>query len=362
MIKIPVIATSIVKFGDLWDKGVEDLIKEAGKIALKNAKLKNDIDSLYLANAFSKKMLGSIAFEELGISSSVCINAEDASGAAAIREAANSILSGQSNIAMIIGAEKMTDYKSNEILALTSELLDKAESFAGATIQSQFAMITRKYLNDFKLKADDLCFIPSKNHKNAIDNEYAQYQFELKEDKISSSPFTAEPIRMLECTSYCDGAAAMIMCSQKAARKFKAKGYLLASSIASDSLALSKRNLLTSIESTKKAAQEAYSQAGISPSNIDLAEVHDFAPIGEVLAVEDLGFAKKGHGLSYIKSNLKKINLSGGLKACGNALGATGIRQAIDILKRLKSNKLKYGLTQTLAGTGSMSVVNIFSI
>jgi len=358
--KIPIIATSLVKFGDLWEKSLGDLMKEAGELALRNAKLKPGmIDSLHIANAFSQEMLSALAYEKLGISNSVSVNAADASGAVAIKEASNSILSGQSNIAMVLGVEKMTDFKSNDVLAWTSKLLGNEEYFTGATVQSQFAMITRKYLNDFGLKAEDLWFVPSKNHQNGVSNEYAQYRFELKQEKISSSPLAADPIRMFECASYCDGAAALIMCSSKIARKFKAKGYLLASSAASDSLALSKRKSLTSIESTKNAAESAYHAAGISSGNIDLAEVHDIVPISEVLAIEDLGFAKKGSGLGYIKSN-NKINPSGGLKACGNPLGATGVRQAIDVLRRLKSNKLKYGLTQTMAGTGSMSIVNIF--
>ncbi|MDP3765858.1 MAG: hypothetical protein Q8R04_05070 [Nanoarchaeota archaeon] len=364
--KISIIATSLVRFGELWEKGIRELINESGKKVLNDASLSPDkIDSLYIANAFSSKatgqnMLNSIAFEELGISDSVCINAGDASGAAAIREAANSILSGQSNIAMVLGVEKVTDLKTNEILTLASDFIDIEESFAGATIQSQFAIMTRKYLKDFKLKPADLYFIPSQNHKNAIDNEYAQYRFELKEEKINSSPLVADPIRMLECASYCDGAAALIMCNENAAKKFNIKGYLLAGSLATDSLSLSKRKSITAADSTIKAAEQAYKIAGIKPNDMDLMEVHDIVPISEVLAVEDLGFAKKGGGLKFIKSNTKKINLSGGLKACGHAAGATGIRQAIDLLNKLKSNSLKYGLTQTIGGTGGVSIVNIF--
>lgn len=366
--RTPIIATSLIKFGDLWEKGIRDLIREVGKKVMDNAKLASyQIDSLYIANEFSSKttgqsMLSSIAFEEFGISNSVCVNAGDASGAAAVREASNSILSGQSKIAMVLGVEKVSDLQNKDILYLASSLIDnEEESFIGATVQSQFAMITRKYLNDFKLKDVDLSFIPSKNHKNAIDNEHAQYSSELKEEKIISSPLLAEPIRMLECASYCDGAAALIMCREEIAKKFNVYGHLMASSLSSDSLSLSKRSSIIEMESTKKAAELSYKIAGIYPNSIDLMEVHDIVPISEVIAVEDLGFAKKGKGIKFIKSNIGRINLSGGLKACGNAIGATGVRQAINIMDKLKSNKLKYGLTQTLGGTGGVSVVNIFS-
>ena len=366
--RIPIISASSLKFGELWDKGINDLIRDAGKRAMDDAGLQpTDVDSLFISNVFSSKanglsLLNSIAFEELGIGNSVCISAGDASGSAAIGEAANSIMSGQSKIAMVLGAEKVTDFKSNEIVSLTSEFLSQQESFIGATVQSQFAIITKKYIHDFRLNSNDLSFIPSKNHKNALDNEHAQFRFELKEDKILSSPVFSEPIRMFDCAAYCDGAAALVMCDETFAKKVKAKikGYLLASSLATDSLSLSKRKSLTTIESTVKASKLAFDSAGISKDKIDLLEVHDIVPISEVLAVEDLGFAKKGSGMEFIKNNINKINLSGGLKACGHAIGATGLRQAADLLIRLKNSNLKYGITHAVAGTGGVSAVNIF--
>ena len=367
--KIPIIATSLLKFGELWNKGINDLIREIGKKALNEAGITpNKIDALYIANEFSSKvngqsLLNSISFEELGIKSSVCIQAGDASGAAAIKEAANSILSEQNKLVMVLGAEKVTDLKTNDIMLLSSDFISQhEESFIGASVQSQFAIITRKYLNDFKLNSDSLSSISAEKHKNAVNNEYAQYRFELTGEKINSSPIFVDPIRMLDCASYCDGAAALIMCNEETAKNFsgKIKGYLLASSSANDSLALSKRKSITTIESTVKASKNAYETAGIKAGEIGLFEVYDIVPISEILAIEDLGFAKKGEGIKFVKKNIDKINYSGGLKACGHAVGATGIRQAVDIIKSLKNNKVKYGLTHTLGGTGSISVINIF--
>ncbi|MEK6837057.1 MAG: beta-ketoacyl synthase N-terminal-like domain-containing protein [Nanoarchaeota archaeon] len=368
--KIPIIGACQIKFGELWDKGIKELIREAGEKALKESRLKpDDIGKLYIANVFApqasgQSLLSSIAFEELGISNSICINAGDASGSAAIHEAANSILAKEIDIAMVLGVEKTSDLKTNEVFSLSSGLISQEESFAGATVQSQLAIITRKYSHDFKLNAKDLSFIPSKNHKNAVGNEYAQYSFELTEEKISSTPMSAEPIRMFDCASYCDGAAALIMCSERAARKFKrsVKGYLLASASASGPLSLSKRKSIIENEPTVKAGNDAFNFAKLKRDDIDLMELHDFAPISEVLAVEDLGFAKKGHGLQFIKNNINNINLSGGLKACGHALGATGVRQAVDLLRLLKAKKMKKGITHTIAGTGGIAVVNLFGV
>lgn len=366
--RIPIIAASQIKFGEFWEKGIRELIRESGEKAIKEAGLKSkDIGKLYIANVFASKTNGqslpsSVAFEELGISNCACINAGDASGAAAINEAANSILSGQSNVAMVLGVEKISDFKTNKIYSLSSELIGQEESFVGATVQSQFAIMTRKYANDFKINPNELSFIPSKNHKNALGNENAQYIFELSEEKIASSPLGADPLRMFDCASYCDGAAALIMCNEKMAKKLKSKikGYLLASSIASDSLSLSKRKSIIEMEATAKAVRDALGSAKLKQNDIDLLEVHDFAPVSEVMAVEDLGFCSKGKGLDFVKKNTQKINLSGGLKACGHALGATGVRQAVDVLRLLKANDFKLGITHTISGTGGLVVVNIF--
>lgn len=368
--KIPIIAASQLKFGELWGKGIRELIRESGEKVIKETGIKaKDIDKLYIANVFSSKtagqsLLSAIAYEEFGINNAVHINAGDASGAAAINEASNSILSGKSDVVMVIGVEKITDFKTNEILSLSSELISQEESFVGATVQSQFAMMTRKYTNDFKIHPRELSFIPSKNHRNALSNENAQYKFELPEEKITSSPMAAEPIRIFDCASYCDGAATLIMCNEKVVKKFKGKikGYLLASSVTSDSLSLSNKKSIVEMEATIKAGRNAFNEAKLKQNGIDLLEIHDFAPITEVLAVEDLGFCSKGKGLEFIKNNAKKINLSGGLKACGHALGATGIRQVVDILRLLKAKKLKNGLTHTISGTGGLAVVNIFGV
>ena len=326
-----------------------------------------EIDALYISNAFSakannKSLLNSIAFEELGINNSVCISSGDASGAVAIREAANSIMSGKSKIAMVIGVEKVSDVKSNDMALLSSDMIGSSEYFSGATVQSQFAIITRKYFNDFGIGAKNLFFLTAAKHRNAASNEFAQYNFEIDEEKIGSSQIAADPIRMLECASYCDGAAAIVMCNEGNEKRFKGKiqGYFLGGSVANDQLELAKRGSITTMEATVKAAKEAYKITRLNAGNIDLMEIYDFVPIAEVIAVEDMGFAKKGRGIKFVKENTKKINLSGGLKACGHALGATGVRQAVDVIKNLEGKKARYGLAQALAGTGSVSAINIF--
>lgn len=367
--KVPIIGAYSTGFGDLWDKDIGDLLEEAGINALKSAGISaKDIDAVYIANAFSSKingqtLLASLCFERIGISRGICISSGDASGAVAIKEAANLILSGTAKRVMVIGVEKATDLKTNEMLAVAQDTIDeKEESFIGATVQSLFAIITRKYMADFGIGRDDLSFITSNSHKNGITNAAAQFRFELEPSKINSSAIISDPIRMLDCALYCDGASAIILCSDNAAEKSKGNvlGHVLGSGIASMPLALSKRKSITRIDSTANAAAEAYKMAGIGPKDISLIESYDIVPIAGVLSIEDMGLAEKGKGIEFIKKNPKMVNSSGGLKSCGHAAGATGVRQAVDIIKKLKENGLKYGISNAMSGTGSLSAVNIF--
>jgi len=373
--KTAVIGHAQTKFKEHWNKGLRELIREAGHTAIKNANIEaKDIDNLICANALSQLTSGqsdvnALCFDELGIKSSTMISCGDASGASAIRQAVLELNSGKSNIVMVLGVEKMSDLLSSQIVSATSQLLDQEfEAYNGATLASAYALITKLYMAQFNIKEKDIAEIPVKSHKNAANNKYAQFNFEITPEAVLNSPIIADPVRMLNNAVLSDGAAAIILCKEELAKKYsKDSVFVVASGVGNDCLALHNRKSLIELESTKLAAQEAYNQADIKPSNIDFTEVHDATSISQVLAVEDLGFCKKGKGIEFIRNESKQgskphINQSGGLKACGHPLGATGIRQAIDICIQLRKTKnTKFGLTHSLSGSGSLAVVNIFS-
>ena len=372
--RIAIIGCAQTRFKEHWDKNLRDLIREAGHAAIKNANIEvKDIDSLICANALSsaindQSQVSSLCFDELGIKSSTLISCGDASGAAAINQAVLEINSGKSDVVMVLGVEKMTDVLSTKIVSATSQLLDQEfEAYNGATLPSIYALMARSYMEKFNIKEKHIAEIPVKSHKNGINNEYAQFKFEVTVEAVLKSPVIADPIRMLNNSVLCDGAAAIILCKEDIAKKYaKEPVFVIASGTGNDFLALHDRESLIELKATKLAAQEAYSQAKIEPSQIDLAEVHDATSISEVLAVEDLGFCKKGKGVEFIKQRKDSdgnysINPSGGLKVCGHPLAATGIRQAIEICNQLKAKKARLGLTHSLSGSGSLAVVNIFS-
>jgi len=373
--KVAIIGYAQTKFGEHWDKGLRDLISEAGNKAIKNSNLKKeDIDKVVCANALApavngQSQINALCYDELGIKSSTVISCGNASGAEAIRQAALEIKSGKSNIVMVLGVEKITDLLLSQIVTVSSQLLDQEfEAYNGATITSIYAMMQRAYMEKFNVNEKEIAKIPVKNHKNALNNEYAQFNFEITTESVLKSAIIASPIRMLNNAAPSDGAAALILCKENLAKNYtKTPFFIIGSGTGNDYLALHDRESLTEIKATKIAAEEAYKQAGINLSDVSAVEVHDVTSISEIFAVEDLGFCKKGEGIKFIEESEKfdvnpSINPSGGLKACGHPLAATGIRQAIDVCNYLKqNNNAKIGLTHTLSGSGSLAIVNIFS-
>lgn len=364
--KTAIIGFAQTKFKEHWDKGLRELIRVVGLKAMEHSGLQpKKIDDIVCANALSGTVnkqlaLNTVCYDELGIKCNTVINNGDCSGASAIRQALFEIGSGKSDVVMVVGVEKTTDMIVKQSVAAFAEFLDQDfESYNGATVPSIYAMMTKLYIERYNLKIEDLAEIPVINHKNSVDNKFAQFPFEIKKENVLNSSVISEPIKNLEFVAPCDGAAAIILCSEKLAKDFKTYGYIIGTGAGNDNLALHNRKELTRLDSTKKAADEAFSQAGIKPNEINIAEVHDITPISEILSVESLGFCDEGKGLDFIKDSKDMLNLTGGLKACGHPMAATGIRQAIDICKNL--NKKNYGLTQTLTGSGSESVVNIFS-
>ena len=214
-----------------------------------------------------------------------------------------------------------------------------------------------------------------KNHHNATLNPIAQFSREITVEDVLNSPMIADPLTLLDCSPITDGAAAMILCKAELAKKYTDNPvYIIGSGQASDTLALHSRKSLTTLEATVKAAREAYKQAGINPEDVDLAEVHDCFTIAEIVAIEDLGFCKKGEGGKLVEEGATEIggripiNTSGGLKAVGHPVGATGIKQAIEIVLQLRGEAGKrqvedaeIGLTHNVGGSGATAVVHIFS-
>jgi acetyl-CoA C-acetyltransferase len=236
-------------------------------------------------------------------------------------------------------------------------------------------MIARRHMFEFGTTREQMAKVAVKNHHNGCLNPIAQFKKEITVEQVLSSPMVADPLTLFDCSPITDGAAALILCKAELAKKYTDDPiYIIGSGQASDTLALHDRRSLTTLDATVKAAQEAYKQAGITAKDIDLAEVHDCFSIAEIVATEDLGFCKKGEGGKLLDEKATEIggripvNTSGGLKAVGHPVGATGIKQAVEIVLQLRGKAgkrqvkdAKIGLTHNVGGSGATAVVHIFS-
>lgn len=364
--KVSILGYAQTKFKEHWNKGINELIFDVGSKALTNSGLKNsDVDHIICANSFAplinnKSVINSICYEILNISSNITISSGDASGALAIQQAINDIESGRNKRVMVLGVEKMSDLLVKQTASVTSQLIDPLfEAYNGATLISIFALMQRVYMEKYGISEEDIAQIPIKNHENALSNKNALFKFAIKKEDVLKSTIVSSPIRNLNCAAFYDGAAAIILGREEDKEE---KLQIIGTGASNDNLAIQSRKNIIELEAVAKASKQGLDQAGIGIKDIDIVEVHDTTSVAEIFAVEALELCEEGKGLDFINNNKLMVNRSGGLKACGHALAATGIRQIIDVCNfMLEDNKIKYGLAQNMSGTGSNAVVNIIS-
>jgi len=242
------------------------------------------------------------------------------------------------------------------------------ERLAGATFPGLYAILARAHMEKFGTTLEELATVAVKNHFHASLNTNAQFHKTLTVEDVMKSSKIADPLTLLECSPISDGAAAVVLTkNHKGVR-------IIASEVATDTLGLAQRDSLVELRATKEAAQRAYHISHITPNDIDVAEVHDCFTIAEILAMEDLGFFSKGKaGMAIAKgeTTLGKtkrlvVNPSGGLKGCGHPVGATGIKQVVEIVQQLRGIAgkrqvigAKIGLAHNVGGSGATAVVHI---
>jgi len=380
--KVAIIGAYQTKFGELWDKSLADLIFEASVGALADSRMPaKKIQIAFFGNKLgpqttSQNHLSALVAQLLGVSIPVIrVEAACASGGVALSQACLAIESGQYDTALVLGAEKMTDQSPAQIAQALMGAASSQEREAGLTFPGLYALMAGKYLNDFGAKETDLAGVSVKNHFHASLNSKAQFQFPVTIDQVMKSGEVASPLKLLDCSPITDGAAGLVLASPRFAQKRQKKNiYIRASQHFTDTLSLSKRQSFTEIPSAKKAAKKAFIQAGVEPSEVSLAEVHDCFTIAEILALEDLGFYQKGEGFLAVRNGQVKlggtrpVNLSGGLKACGHPVGATGVKQVVELYNQLlgragkkQTRKAKVGLAHNIGGTGGTAVVHIIT-
>jgi acetyl-CoA C-acetyltransferase len=381
--RVAVIGVGLTNFEEHWDKNLRQLAIEAGTKAIADAGVRGrDLDAIYLGNMSAGRFVGqehvaALVSGELGLSiPAIRVEGACASGGIALREAILAILSGQHNIVLAGGAEKMTDLMADSVTTSLMGAADQEwEAYYGLTFPSLYAMIARRHMFEFGTTREQMAKVAVKNHHNATMNPIAQFKKEITVEDVINAPMVSDPLTLFDCSPITDGAATMILCREDLAKNYTDHPiYIIGTGQASDTLALHDRRSLTTLDATVKASQIAYKQAGVTQKDIDLAEVHDCFTIAEIVATEDLGFCKKGEGGKLLDEGITQIggkipvNTSGGLKAVGHPVGATGIKQAIEIVLQLRGEAGKrqvkdaeVGLAHNVGGSGATAVVHILS-
>lgn len=382
MRRVAIVGVGVTKFGEKWGVGFRDLIIKAGAKALEDADMRGDeLEAIYCGTMtpgmfVSQEHIGALIADYMGLNPIPAIRVEGAcaSGGLALREGYISVGSGAYDTVVVGGVEKMTDVPvSLATTALGGAGDQEWELFMGMTFPGLYALMARRHMMEHGTTEEQIASVAVKNHLNGSRNKHAQFQKEITIDDVMKSKPVASPLKLLDCSPITDGAAALILTSLDNAKKYTDTPIeITGSAQASDTIALHDRESLTRLRATEVASRKAYKMAKVAAGDIDVAEVHDCFTIAEILAIEDLGFFKKGEGGKATEEGKTalnadiSINPSGGLKACGHPVGATGVKQAIEIVWQLRGEAgerqvkgAEIGLTHNIGGSGATCVVHV---
>ncbi|PSN92252.1 acetyl-CoA acetyltransferase [Candidatus Marsarchaeota G2 archaeon OSP_D] len=388
MDRVAVVGAGLTRFGRRVDVGMNHMAWEAIKAALEDAGIEQkDVDFFAVGNTgvWSEEPLPAITIGEyagLTPKGTMRVEAACATGSAAIRVAYQAIASGSARVALAVGVEKMYNSPTGavvELIGRAGNYFWEFENF-GLTFPGYYALYASAYMAKYEVKEEDLALVSVKNHYYGSFNPYAQFQKPVKLEDVMSSKYVAYPLKLLDSSPITDGAAAVVLADEESARKLTdTPVWIKSQGVASGSANLSKRQDFLGLPASVEAAAQAYRGAGITDplKQIDVATVHDCFTIAEILAYEDLGFAKRGEGVQLIrdqqtyKDGIIPVNLDGGLKAKGHPIGATGVGMAVEAVKQLRGEAppqrqatIRNGvaLTHNVGGTGHYAYVTVYSL
>jgi acetyl-CoA C-acetyltransferase len=363
------IGSGQTRFGEHWERSLRDLIQEAVKLAIDSSPCTSlDIDVIVVANMLAEAVgnqahLGALTSSLLPHHPpALRVEAACASGSVAIHTACALLESGKAKNVLVVGAEKMTDVPVDVVSSALMGAADaEVEQPSGLTFPGMFGLIAKRYLHEYPLTRDDLSIVSAVHHRQAMQNPFAQFRSEIPVAAISRSAPVADPLRLLDCSPVSDGAAACILSTEH-----KSDMRVAASQLATDTLSLVNRPTLTSFAATKEAGAKALEEASIPLEELRCVELHDCFSIAALISLEDLGFSAPGEGVTVYRELYDRpatarcsVNRSGGLKACGHPVAATGVKQIIDVAKGLVAEGGRYGLAQNFGGAGATCCVHI---
>ncbi|HWZ33942.1 MAG TPA: thiolase domain-containing protein [Bryobacteraceae bacterium] len=379
---VAVIGIGKTAFGAFADRDLRSLAVEAGQKSMADAHVSpSQVEAFYLGNFAGPSFVGQNHLAPyiagaMGITGvpATRFEAACASSGSAFFHAVSAVGAGLYDVVMVGGVEKMTSQstpKVTEILAGAGDML--GEGRAGATFPALFAMIARRHMYQYGTTREMLAAVAVKNHANGAKNPQAHMRKVITMEQALAGKPIADPLTVYDCSLISDGAAAVIIAPLERAAEFTNKAVrVLGIAQTSDMVALDEKDDITAFKAVREAGHKAYKMAGVTPQDIQFAELHDCFTIAEIIATEDLGFVKKGDGGNYALQGCtalngpRPVNTSGGLKAKGHPVGATGVGQICDIAIQIRGEagerqieRHSLGLAQNLGGSGATAVVTI---
>lgn len=380
---VAVIGIGQTPIGEHWHKSLRHLAFDALHAAIHDAGIERP-DALFVGNMLAERLsdqahLGALIADFAGwrgIEAST-VEAACASGGAAFQQAVRAVASGYLECAAVVGIEKMTDLVGAPVtngLATASDA--EYEQVHGITFVALNALLMQRYMFEFGVPHEAFGAFTVNAHKNAVNNPNAMFRKAVSIQDYVRASMIAPPINLMDSSPICDGAAAAIIVPLDVAHAMGVAKPIrvLASASAIDCLSLHDRRDLLHLDAAEASAQKAYTQAGITPKDVDLFEVHDAFSIMAALSLEASGFAERGcapqmaQGGAFAIGGDLPISTMGGLKARGHPVGATGMYEILDVITQLRgeagANQVKdaeIGMAQNIGGTGATVVTHIFA-
>lgn len=386
MSRVRIAGTGLTPFGEQPDRIGRDLFAEAGLAALEDADVPpRDVEALYYGNFIGELSEGQghqgpLMAEAVGVTAPATrFEAACASSGVAVREAVTSVRNGEADVVLVGGAERMTNMGTEGVTkGLATAADDLFEVRAGVTFPGAYALIAQAYFQEFGGTTEDLAHIAVKNHEHALVNDYAHYQTEISIEDALDAPTVASPLGLYDACPISDGASALVLTSAEYAYEhgIDTPIAVTGSGQGGDTLALQDRHDLTRTPATVDAAEQAYADAGIEATDIDFVEVHDCFTIAEALALEGLGVYDPGAAIGAARrgettrTGELPVNLSGGLKAKGHPVGATGAAQLAEVTKLLRGDHARanavddatIGVAHNAGGTVATATVHVLEV
>jgi acetyl-CoA C-acetyltransferase/acetyl-CoA acyltransferase len=381
MRRVAVIGVGVTKFGK-HDRTSAELFAEAARDALADAELPpSAVQALYYGNVVggeTEKQLhtGPQAASVLGIPTVPTTRFETAcaSSHAAFRHAVMELAAGVSEVVLVGGAERVLNVPTAEATEYFAYASDAVwEQPVGLTFPGVFALIARAHMAKHGTTEEQMAHVAVKNHRHGALNPKAQFQKEITLEQVLTSAYVADPLKLYDCCPFTDGGAAVVLASEEIARQRRRGIWVLGSAAASDSMLMHDKRDLARVPATERAAAAAYRQAGLGPEDVDVVELHDCFTIAEIVATEGLGLFEPGTGGLAAEKGWTSlggkipVNTSGGLKAKGHPIGATGAAQIVEVVTQLRGEAgprqvegARIGLTHTLGGNTATVLVSLF--